>query len=325
MKNVVDQLRSASTRELRERIVNGHPVDPSAIEGWTYRGTSLGLPRFVEKLTWKTFQKTFYRDPTSGRLLGWNVRLEQDGLDAPSRAKVKNGEPVTTWHYEVTEPAGVPMPRGFDRGLIIDYGRGTNPKLDTIRFTKDPLVAVEPGNADLLLGVSYLAFGKVCVETPTYFLLEREGRVEHVPAAVRGSLAPKQAQPQALLAFERRWAELLFDAVLGAGSPGVPSMAAIDRAAFWRCIAESTPPYFGPGLRAAVHALTFLPLTMAGFRKPMFALSKEERLACIERLGASDGFFVRQMLSTLKIVACFALFEDPGVRRALGGGKEALE
>lgn len=308
--SLIATLRAESKAQLRARIVNGHPVDPAALEGWAYRGTSLGLPRFVEQLTWKTFQKTFWREPSSGRLLGWNVRLEQDGVDAPSRPRQARGEPLTVWHYEVIEPDGVPMPRGFDRGLIIDYGRGKkNALLDTIRLTKDPLVAVEKGNSDVLLGVSYLALGRACVETPTYFLLEREHPITHVPAAYSA------AGP--LLAFERRWAELLFDAVLGTGEPGgLPALGTIDTRDFWRRLETSTPPYFGPGLRATVHALTFWPLTMRGFRKPLFALSRDARLACVEQLEASAGP-ARQLLATAKILACFALFEDEGVRRRL--------
>ena len=309
--SLVQTIREETKAQLRARILGGHPVDPTALEGWAYRGTSLGLPRFVEKLTWKTFQKTFWREPSSGRLLGWNVRLNQDGVDAPSRPRVRHGEPVTTWHYEVITSTGVPMPGGFDRGLVIDYGRGKNPLLDTIRVTKDPLVAVEPGNSDLLLGVSYLALGGLCLETPTYFLLEREHRLEHVPESVHGQ--------RALLGFERRWAEVLFDALLGTGE-GLPSLGELDTGDFWRHLAKSTPPYFGPGLRATVHALTFLPLTMAGFRRPLFALSREARLACVQRLEADQRSTVRQLLATAKILACFALFEDPGVRARLGGG-----
>jgi hypothetical protein len=176
-------LLHASRAELRERIVGGHPVDPGGLEGWAYRGISLGLPKLVERLTWKTFQKTFWRDPASGRLLGWNVRLEQDGIDAPSRPIVRDGRPRTVWHYEVVPPAGIPAPPGFDRGLIIDYSRGRNPRWDTIRFSKDPLVALAPGNADELLGVTYLVVGGRCIETPTYFILEREHRIEFVPYA----------------------------------------------------------------------------------------------------------------------------------------------
>jgi hypothetical protein len=185
--SIARSLRDASNAELRQRIVEGFPVDPRAIEGFAYRGTSLGLPRFVVALTWKTFQKTFWRHP-DGRLLGWNVRLEQDGLDAPSRPKLARGLPVTAWPYEVIRPEvirpeGVPAPRGFDRGLIIDYGRAPNPP--TQRLVKDPLVSLRPGDADELIGVSYLVIGGRCLETPTYFTLEREHPIDHVPEALR--------------------------------------------------------------------------------------------------------------------------------------------
>jgi hypothetical protein len=183
-------LRHASRRELRQHILDGHPVDPSALEGWAYRGTSLGLPSFVERLSWKTFQKTFYREPVSGRLVGWNVRLEQDGIDAPSRPKLRDGVPVTEWHYEVLEPTGVPMPRGFDRGLVIDYSRAAHPPF-SMRFMKDPLVALAKGSADELIGVSYVVIAGGCIETPTYFTLEREHRIEYVPPEASSRRSPE--------------------------------------------------------------------------------------------------------------------------------------
>jgi len=184
MGDVAKALRTASRKELRQRILEGHPVDPKAIEGFAYRGTALGLPGFVEKLTWKTFQKTFYRDPETGRLVGWNVRLHQDGVDAKSRPLTKDGKPVCVWNYEVIEPAGVPMPRGFDRGLVIDYSRAKNPALETVRWMKDPLVALSPGNYDELIGVSYAVVAGGCIETPTYFTLEREHPIDYVPPVV---------------------------------------------------------------------------------------------------------------------------------------------
>jgi hypothetical protein len=178
-------LWGAPRAELRRRLLEGHPVDPRDLEGWAFRGTSLGLPGFVERLTWKTFQKTFWRHPVTGRLLGWNVRLEQDGTDAPSRPRLRGGEPHTTWHYEVVEPRGVRVPRGMDRGLLIDYSRGRNPWFDTIRAVRDPLVALEPGSADALLGVSFVAVAGAAVLTPTWFTLEREHPLAHVPEEAR--------------------------------------------------------------------------------------------------------------------------------------------
>lgn len=185
MASVARSLRHASQRELRERIVRGFPVSPSAIEGYAYRGTSLGLPRLIELATWKTFQKTFWREPRSGRLLGWNVRLEQDGIDAPSRPMRRRGVPVTEWNYEVVSPDGVPMPDGFDRGLVIDYARAPNPALAPVRRTKDPLVALAPGDCDELIGVSYVVIAGRTLETPTYFTLERDHRIDYVPTELR--------------------------------------------------------------------------------------------------------------------------------------------
>lgn len=306
MRALVERLRAEPRRALRERLAHGFPIDPGALEGWAYRGTSLGLPRVIERLTWTTFQKTFFRDPLTGRLRGWNVRLEQDGPGAPSRPRLRRGLPVTTGPYEVVTPAEAPMPPGFDRGLVIDYGRASGGLLGLVR---DPLVALEAGSADLLLGVSAVTLGGRLLETPTYFVLEREHRLTSVPEA-----------PSPLLAFERRWAELLFEAIVGTELPALSSTRA-DRAGFWRCVGETTPPYFLPGLRAAVHALTFLPLTLAGFRRPFFALSAQQRLACVERLAEHPRLAVRQLVSTVKLVACLALFEDDGARRRLDGGQ----
>lgn len=293
-------LRGASRQVLRQRIAEGHRVDAAALEGWAYRGTVLGMPRLVERATWQTFQKTFYRQPDTGRLVGWNVRLHQDGPGAPSRPLTSNGVPVTTWPYEVVEPAGTPVPPGFDRGLLIDYGPFAG-VVDSMRVVKDPLVALEPGNADTLLGVSFISVGGRCVETPTYFLLEREHPITFVPP-------PFAARPL-LSGFERTWADALFDAVLGT--------PVADRERFWRLLAERGPAPLGAGLRLAVHTLTFLPVTMRGYGRPFFALETEAQLDCIEAMATHPRLMVRQVVSTLKVLACFALLEAPGVRERL--------
>lgn len=310
------ELRTASTRVLREQILNGHPVDPGQLEGWAYRGTSLGLPSVIEKLTWKTFQKTFWRDPSSHRLFGWNVRLEQDGIDAPSRPKLRRGKPVTEWNYEVIAPgAGVPMPRGFDRGLVIDYSRAKNAP-GPVLFTKDPLVALSPGSADELLGVSYLVIAGRCVETPTYFTLEREQRIDFVPEVFTPGPehAPHGLDPLNLTAFERGWAEELFAAILATGGEdGLPPFASVDRTAFWNAFASAPAPMVRAGLRPMLHTLVFLPV-VSGFGKPFFRLSGDERARFLAKIADDRRYFVRQSLVTLKTLACFAYFDDPRVR-----------
>ncbi len=176
-----DALLALPPGELAQHLRRGHPIDPAALEGGAYRGISLGLPRWIERLSWKTFQKTFYRDPATGSLRGWNVRVEQRGLTAASAPLLRAGVPWAFGHYEVTTPEGYRPPAGFDRGLLIDYGRGANPWFDPTRRVRDPLVALAPDRVDWLLGMSYVDLFGVTLSTPSYFVLQREGPITYVP------------------------------------------------------------------------------------------------------------------------------------------------
>jgi hypothetical protein len=178
-----DQLLRMSNRDLLQVLRDGYAIRPEALDDTGYRGIALGLPRFVEKLTWKTFQKTFHRDPKTGVLRGWNVRAEQRGLDAPTVAKQKNGRACTFGHYQVVPTTKIAPRIGLSRGLLIDYGLGNNGFFDPMRFMRDPLVAVNVDQVDLLLGWSYVELGFVSFGTPSFFTLEREGPlVDLVPA-----------------------------------------------------------------------------------------------------------------------------------------------
>ena len=149
------ELLAASRDELRTLLAHGHPVDPAALDNTVYRGISLGLPAWVERLSWKKFAKAFHRDPVTSALRGWNVRIEQDGLDRPWRARIRRGRTWTFGHFAVV--------RDGDR-LALDYGA-----------IRDPLVSLVAGSAELLLGRSDLVLGPMRVATPSYFVLEREG------------------------------------------------------------------------------------------------------------------------------------------------------
>ncbi|MCB9614660.1 MAG: hypothetical protein H6721_09575 [Sandaracinus sp.] len=170
--------------ELVAQLENGHPIDPRTLDDTEYRGTSLGLPGWMERLSWKKFRKTFHRDPSTGKLRGWNVRLVQNGLDAPDEPQRRRGEPHTFGHYEVVPTTGYAMPtwRGrtvwAHRGLMIDYGLGKNPP-GLMRRVRDPLVAVRPGDSTLLLGWSYVDLGVARMGTPSFFTLELAGPLSH--------------------------------------------------------------------------------------------------------------------------------------------------
>ena len=174
------ELLGASRPELARVMREGHPIAPEDLDDACYRGISLGLPRWVEAITWKTFMKAFSRDEDSGRLQGWNVKLEQDGLEAPPRPKRRrDGQPKAFGYFEVITPPEGSVARGLDRGLLIHYGRGANAALDPIRHLRDPVVALRPGDPSLLLGWSYLDLGFSC-PTPSYFTLERVGRTSEL-------------------------------------------------------------------------------------------------------------------------------------------------
>jgi hypothetical protein len=172
---------------LWELLRTGHPLDPAALDDAVFRGTSLGMPGWVDRLAWKTFRKVFHRDAGRGVRRGWNVRLEQDGLRAPSRPmRRRDGSELSFGQFEVVPAAGRRAPGGLGQSLLLDYGRGGNPPWDVTRCLRDPLVALAPGRTDLLLGWSYLELGPLRVRTPSFFTLEREGTLDTPVPRPRG-------------------------------------------------------------------------------------------------------------------------------------------
>jgi len=158
------ELLAASRDELRALLEAGHPIDPTKLDDTLYRGISLGLPAWVERLSWKKFAKAFHRDPTTGGLRGWNIRIEQDGLDRPWRARTRRGRTWTFGHFAV-------VPDG--EHVALDYGAGRG-RVDPMRVVRDPLVALRAGSVELLLGRSDLILGRATLATPSYFMLERD-------------------------------------------------------------------------------------------------------------------------------------------------------
>jgi hypothetical protein len=168
-------------RALRDALRAGHEVDLAWLDDAEYRGISLGLPRWMEALSWKTFTKAFFH----GR--GWNVRCEQDGLDATPRAKQKRGQPFTFGYYTVARRRVTLPGTGPWEGALIDYDVPEN-GVTLARWVKDPLVALAPGDPTRLLGWSYLA-ALGGISTPSYFLLELTG-------AVRAEMSPGGSLPR---------------------------------------------------------------------------------------------------------------------------------
>jgi len=182
--------------QLAAALAAGHPIEPDALADRSYRGVSLGLPGFVDRLAWKTFAKVFHRDRERGVLRGWNLRLEQTGLAGPLVPRQRGGHDFHFGHFHVLPSAGFALPRALPQALVLDYGRGGNPRFDPTRAVRDPIVAVNAGSAELLLGWTYLELGAIRVGTPSYFTLEAVGPLE------RRFEPPRQPGPVRRRAFD---------------------------------------------------------------------------------------------------------------------------
>lgn len=158
---------------LRARMQAGHAIDARLLDNTEYRGVSLGLPSVLVSLTWLTFRKTFERDPSTDTLRGWNVRMVQnDGASEPMRDR--RGKPRCFGHYRVHAATHYRAPLAPEGALLIDYGSSG---------MRDPIVSLREGDATTLLGFTYLALGPLRIETPSFFLLEREGPLTYTPHA----------------------------------------------------------------------------------------------------------------------------------------------
>lgn len=159
---------------LMARLGRGHSVSAAQIAGHAYKGISLGLPHWIERVTWKKFRKVFVHDGVRGVVRGWNERVEQDDLGAPCRPRMRGGAVWRFGHFRVLDATLAELPSGCIASALLDYGAG-HPAWHPLSRMRDPLVALEPGATERLLGWSYLDAGLVRVPTPSFFLLEREG------------------------------------------------------------------------------------------------------------------------------------------------------
>jgi hypothetical protein len=174
----LDDLLGMKARDHRAVLEHAHPLDPDALAGRMYQGVDLSLPAWVNRLLWKTFRKTFHRDPGTGVVRGWNVRMEQHGIDGPRVPMLKGGRPWTFGHYEVRSAEGLRFPRGWRGAHYLDYGVVGNPGPERLAWA--PLVAVNEGDMTLLLGWEIVKLGGLLVPLPDYWALRLEGPLDEV-------------------------------------------------------------------------------------------------------------------------------------------------
>lgn len=163
--------------DLHAIVQRGLPLDLDAIADTAYTGIDLSMPAWFHKLMWKSFRKTFHRDPRTGVIRGWNVKVQQTGWDRPPAPKLDGkGRPITFGHYEVRPAAGSRFPRGWQGGHYLDYRVAGNRFLDwPARAGYCPLVSVNEGDSELLLGWEVFHVAGTAIPLNDYWVLKREG------------------------------------------------------------------------------------------------------------------------------------------------------
>jgi len=184
----LDDLLKMSHQERKQVMMAAHPFDADALDKTMYRGIDLSLPKIMNMILWKTFRKTFIRDDKTGEIRGWNVRMEQTGWEGPGAPKKKKGKQISFGHYRVRSAKGIKWPGGWAGEQYLDYGIAGNHWYDPGAPGFCPLVAVNQGRNDLLLGWEIVKFGPLWVPLRDFWALKLEGPldvVEPVPCLER--------------------------------------------------------------------------------------------------------------------------------------------
>jgi hypothetical protein len=155
------ELAALTKPELEQVFATGSPPEATAITGFEFLG--FNHPRATAMLGIRKFIKVFYLDE-SGRPFGCNTPVVQNGLGAEWIARPTPGNPKRYAFFQVLA--------GESDGLLLDYGRGGNPRLDAANILRDYLVRPDAGNDDLLLGKAFfVAAGRRLAHS--FFIIER--------------------------------------------------------------------------------------------------------------------------------------------------------
>lgn len=175
----LDEMTRMTTAQVVEVFRKGYPIKTEELHNTQYLGIDLTGPALFHKFFWKTFRKTFYRDPSTGILRGWNVKLEQTGWNGPTVAKKSSkGEELAFGHYHVCSAVGKKFPHHWQGADYLDYGIDGNAFFDVARLGYCPLVAVNEGSTELLLGWEVFKIGGLFVPLTDYWLLKRDGPLQ---------------------------------------------------------------------------------------------------------------------------------------------------
>jgi hypothetical protein len=157
-------LVSCSPLELRAAMLGGALPGLDELAGREFRGTN--VPATSRLLGIRRFIKGFERR-VDGSVLGYNRRVRGGNLATPWTPATWRGKDRFGF-FTVTPVDPEARDNAYLNALLLDYGRGGNPRRDPTRMLRDYLVRVDAG---LFVGAAYAAVGRARVPLG-YFVLE---------------------------------------------------------------------------------------------------------------------------------------------------------
>lgn len=163
----VRALERMSRAQLERQLIKGRTPAPDALAGWEFRGLNhpvafraLGIRKFIKGFFWR-----------EESLFGYNCPVRQNLLASPWIARPTDDAPKRFGFYEVRAVDAAETDNRYLHALLLDYGRGGNPRFDPSAGLRDYLVQVDDAG-DIYLGKAYYAMGPMRVST-NFFILER--------------------------------------------------------------------------------------------------------------------------------------------------------
>jgi hypothetical protein len=171
------ELALAPNDRLEQLLRTAAAPAPKALAGFEWRGYNLSWR--VKLLGLQKFVKGFFE--AGAGVEGYNIPVEQNGLDGPWRRLPTPANPRRYAFYCVTRVDPRAVDHLYPQAILLDYGASPrNPPRAIERRLRDYVVQPDPANPDLLLGKAYIAFGRYRLAS-NFFLIERLGPVDWKP------------------------------------------------------------------------------------------------------------------------------------------------
>jgi len=114
-----------------------------------------------------------------------------------------------------------------------------------------------------------------------------------------------------------RWRDALLEAMIPSPGGGLPALADVERRDFWPRFERAAPLPLRAGLLVATLLLGGVAPFLLGYRRAFVALDPAARDDVLRRAQRLPG--AAPLLLVVKLVACFAYFDDPAVQASARG------